>query len=516
MRAVIRLEALLVLLVTAACNTAPYEVEISTHASALHPIQITRFRLEIPGPAGGGIQSLGSGYLAATGGGDMYWFERTAPDEIDMRKLPHRIPINRDAFLHYAAEHEDELRSYFSDSFRVSDLLLLTDDDRVTLITSYTYWHDTKACYSLRVSRVTAPPEALLDASQPLDWKLFFDSEPCLPLKEAGHGFAGQQAGGEMALSPDGTRLVLSVGDFEFDGLNDPRVVSQDQNSPYGKLLSIDLETGTVEMVAWGVRNAQGVAFDAIGRIWTTEHGPQGGDELNRIVSGENYGWPYVTYGTQYGRFDWPLSRRQSEHEGFAAPIFSWVPSVGASDLLIMDGRGFSQWRGDLIVSALKPRDLLRVRVRNDRVAYVEPIPVDTRTRDMIEDPAGAIVLWTDNPDLRFLEVVGEGTSSNLTREARGALLYAQCRGCHPISENEAGGIGPNLFGIVGKKVASASGYAYSKALREKRGRWGPNRLEAYLADPQSFAPGTTMDYPGLASAADRESIVAFLASQSR
>lgn len=481
------------------------------HTSSLHPVRGTRFRMEIPGPPGGGIQSLGDGYLAATGGGDLYWFDRTAPEELEIRKLPHRIPVNRDAFLRYADAHPEELGSFFPDSFRVNDLLLRADGDQVTLYASYTHWYEPEACYALRVSQVTVAPAALLDPHAPLLWKRFFESEPCLPLKDSGHGFTGQQSGGEMIFTPDGKRIVLSVGDFEFDGLHEPRVVSQNQDLPYGKILSIDRASGEAEMVAWGMRNAQGLAFDMLGDLWETEHGPQGGDELNRIEAGRNYGWPYVTYGTHYGRFDWPLSRKQSEHEGFEAPIFSWVPSVGASDLLILEGRGFSEWRGDLFISALKSRELLRTRVRNGRVAYLETIPVDTRVRDMIEDKNGAIVLWTDNPDLRFLEVVGHEDTSGLSPEARGELLFAECRGCHPVEEGAAAGIGPNLFGVMGRQIASEPGYAYSAALRAKKGRWGPKRLELYLRNPQGFVPGTSMDYPGLEVATDRESLVAYL-----
>lgn len=496
------------------CERVSYEVEIETYSSALHPIQITRFRMDLPGPPGGGIQLLGTGFLAATGGGDLYWFERTAPEELEIVKLPHRIPMEREAFRSWAANHEEEMRSHFSDTFRVNDLLVQEKGDRVTVFASATYWREAETCYGLRVSTVTLPPEALLDEAYTLDWGVLFETDPCLPIKKTGHGFAGQQAGGEMIFAPDGKRILLSIGDFEFDGLNDPRNVSQDLNSPYGKLLWLDPQTGDTELVAWGVRNAQGLAFDELGRIWETEHGPQGGDELNQIVAGENYGWPYVTYGTQYGRFDWPLAQKQSEHKGFAAPIFSWVPSVGTSDLLMIQGRGFAEWSGDLLLAALKPGDLLRIRIRQERVAYIETIPVDTRARDMVEDQNGAIVLWTDNPDLRFLEVAGQAGGVTLSPIARGNLLYAECRGCHPIESGAPAGIAPNLVGIVGRKIASEPGYAYSASLRAKKGHWGKNRLNQYLQNPQAFASGTSMNYPGLKSASDRESLIAYLEAQ--
>ncbi len=513
-----RLALVLALISTACDRRDDIEVETSAHTSSLHRFSITQFKLDLPGPPGGGIAALGSGYLAATGGGELYWFERKAPDALSVVRLPHRVPINREEFLRYADQHRDELGAFLADSFRTNDLLVIPAEDVITLLVSYTYWHEAEACYALRVSASTIPPAALLNEGTPLPWDVLFESEPCLQWKSEGHGFAGQQAAGEMALSPDGKRILLSVGDFEFDGLNDSKIIAQDQDSPYGKLLSIDRATGDTVLVASGVRNAQGIAIDEAGRVWTTEHGPQGGDELNQIVLGENYGWPYVTYGTHYGRFDWPLALEQSEHEGFAAPIFAWVPSVGTSDLLILKGRAFAQWRGDLLVSALKTRELLRVRIRNGRVAYVEPVPVDTRTRDMIEDRDGAIVLWTDTPDLRFVEYLDEtdAYSGSLTQEQRGELLFAACSGCHAIEEGAADGIGPNLWGIMNARIASSPGYAYSAALRTTSGAWTTQRLDAYVADPPSFARGTTMQYDGLKSEADRSSLIAFLAATSR
>jgi len=94
----------------------------------------------------------------------------------------------------------------------------------------------------------------------------------------------------------------------------------------YGKTILIHLDDGTSEIYSLGHRNPQGLYVTPEGAIWSTEHGPQGGDELNLIVRGANYGWPLVTYGTDYGSAAWPLSHVQGRHDGYQQPILRGYP----------------------------------------------------------------------------------------------------------------------------------------------------------------------------------------------
>jgi len=122
-------------------------------------------------------------------------------------------------------------------------------------------------------------------------------------------------------------------------------------------------------------------------------------------------------------------------------------------------------------------------------------------------------VLWTGNPDLRFIAPLDleDALAHALTPADRGRVLFARCRGCHPSTKGEPDGIGPNLWGIADRAVAAVPGYPYSPALRAKGGTWTAERLGAYVHNPGRFAPGTTMQYDGLPTARDRQSLLAYL-----
>ena len=122
-----------------------------------------------------------------------------------------------------------------------------------------------------------------------------------------------------------------------------------------GKLVRVEIETGRAETLASGLRNPQGLTRDAAGTLWETEHGPWGGDELNVLEPGGNYGWPLVSYGVWYqktiiGSNDKDVAR----HDGFIKPVFSWVPSIGISNLIVNDERWFPLWKDDLLISSLR------------------------------------------------------------------------------------------------------------------------------------------------------------------
>jgi glucose/arabinose dehydrogenase len=115
-----------------------------------------------------------------------------------------------------------------------------------------------------------------------------------------------------------------------------------------GKVVAIDLVTKAARIIASGLRNPQGLLAARDGTIWLTEHGPQGGDEINIVREGANYGWPYVTYCTEYGwrpLRNWPLNPVQGRHDGYERPAFVFVPSIGISNLIQPDSREFPLWR---------------------------------------------------------------------------------------------------------------------------------------------------------------------------
>lgn len=218
--------------------------------------------------------------------------------------------------------------------------------------------------------------------------------------------------GGRIAFLPDKT-LVLTLGDG-FDRRED----AQDPSNHLGKLVRLDRDGrapadnpfvgrpgAAPEVYSLGHRNVQGVAVDpADGAILISEHGPRGGDEINLIRPGANYGWPIVT-----GGLDYTFARVTPFRElaGFEAPLLQWTPSIAPAGLAIYSGALFPEWRGDLLVPALKEKSIRRVRRDGARVVGQQLLlmELDQRMRDVKVAPDGAIYVLTDGPGGRLLRV---------------------------------------------------------------------------------------------------------------
>jgi cytochrome c2 len=244
------------------------------------------------------------------------------------------------------------------------------------------------------------------------------------------------------------------------------------------------------------------------GQLWSTEHGPEGGDELNLLVEGTNYGWPLATYGTDYGTQSWPLTAVAGSHDGFAQPYFSWVPSIAVSSLVEITSSRFGRWDGDLIASSLKTRELWRLRIRDERVVLAERIPTDERIRQIIEGYDGDLVLWSDRGTIMFIESASVDAVSDQS-------LYRTCAGCHAARQDDAR-IAPSLRGIVGRSVAADREFDYSAAMLAMGGVWTRERLDAFLTNPDAFVPGTSMSFAGIAEPAARARLIDFLQSADR
>ena len=146
-----------------------------------------------------------------------------------------------------------------------------------------------------------------------------------------------------MVQSGDDTILV-SVGDHQFDGFYDSRAVAMDPATDLGKLIELNIKTGVSRHFARGLRNPEGLTIARDGRIWESEHGPQGGDEINLMVEGRNYGWPIVTYGMAYGYppKNWPFNPRPGGHDGYTRPRFAFVPAIAPTNMVAPDPKATS------------------------------------------------------------------------------------------------------------------------------------------------------------------------------
>jgi len=424
------------------------------------------------------------------------------------------------------------------ENFRAYDVLALPKaDGSYDMYASFSRYEG-EQCFQFAVYKT---PVAVTDAAIRAitgKWDEVFTARPgCLRPKDRGWRFLGLGAGGRLALLDKDT-LLVSVGDHQFDGWDDSWTAAQDPATDLGKIIAIDLRTGKPRVFATGVRNPQGLVVMRDGRILESEHGPQGGDEINLIRAGANYGWPLATYGMNYGypRRNWPFSKSQGDHEGdYEKPLFVFSPAIGPSNIIEADPTEWPRWTSDAIMGSLRSSTLFHLRVEGDRVRYVEPLfsRNGTRFRDLAPLSGGFAALTNDgtvmifrNADMhaneaRTLAVTGYRSLSkaykeevpppNMTPEERGKALFAvNCAQCHsPASDIDSG---PPLGGIVGRRVGAVRGYGYSPALTNHQGVWTKDLLISYLSEPQKHFDGTVMPAPTM-DWLEYPNVVAYLAT---
>ena len=191
-----------------------------------------------------------------------------------------------------------------------------------------------------------------------------------------------------IAFAPDGT-IFLSSGERQK---MDP---AQDPASDLGKVIHMTDEGQRIggHHYSMGHRNALGLAFAPDGRLWETEMGPQGGDELNLIIQGKNYGWPRVSYGSHYDGRDIPDAHASA---GFEEPKLWWNPSISPGGLLIYSGDLFPQWKGDALIAALSGQALIRADIDGDKATKADQWDMGMRIRAVDQGPRGEVYLLVD------------------------------------------------------------------------------------------------------------------------
>jgi len=221
-----------------------------------------------------------------------------------------------------------------------------------------------------------------------------------------------QHYGGRMLFLPDGT-LLLSTGEgFEY------REASQDKTNEMGKVLRINddgsvptdnpfKDAGSERVWTYGHRNPQGFALDSqTSTVYLHEHGPKGGDEINVIEPGNNYGWPAISYGVDYsGAYVSPFT----EAPGMTQPSLYWVPSIAPSGMALYRGQHFPEWQGDLFVGALVDMEVRRVDMEDGEVIGQESLftELEARIRDVRMGSDGYLYVLTDGKG-QLIRVVPE------------------------------------------------------------------------------------------------------------
>lgn len=224
--------------------------------------------------------------------------------------------------------------------------------------------------------------------------------------------------GSSLAFDPAG-HLFITLGDRSDAPM---RPQAQALDSHMGKIIRINAD-GSVpadnpfvgregalpEIWSVGHRNVQGVAIQpGTGAAWTVEHGTRGGDEVNQVSSGRNYGWPEVTYGIEYR--GGPINGGITARDGTEQPVYYWDPSIAPGGQTFYDGEMFPEWQGDLLVAALKDKHIARLVIEDGRVVGEERLLVDLgeRVRDIAVAPDGAVWVITDEDNGKLVRLAAQ------------------------------------------------------------------------------------------------------------
>ena len=247
----------------------------------------------------------------------------------------------------------------------------------------------------------TAVASATLNDSKLDNVKVIFSQQPKYDSK--------YHFGSRLVLDNDG-KLFITTGDRGSE-----RHQAQKLDNHVGKVIRINTDgsapadnpylsdsSARDEVWSYGHRNMQGAALHPqTGQLWTHEHGPQGGDEINIAQPGKNYGWPLITYGEEYGGG----VIGTTEKSGLEQPLHYWVPSIAPSGMLFYSGTLLGPWQNNLLVGSLKFGQLVRLELTDNKVSHEERIMIGQRVRDVEQGPDGAVYLLTDSSDGEILRI---------------------------------------------------------------------------------------------------------------
>lgn len=481
----------------------------------VHVLQVAEIKISSVSMFGGALAEVAGNIVITSPQGQLSYMDRSN----QLHPLDIRVPMQLDAL------RRDPL--YKEPLFDVTEVrthsLLAVKTQTGTFDLYATFNRFAGSCFEFVVSRISI--EANDQVVRPIgDWHDVWTAKPCVPLKDRGSVFVGSQSGGRMAqLSDD--KILVTVGDHQMDGFYDSRAVSMDPAYDLGKLIELNIKTGAARQFAFGLRNPQGLAIARDGRIWETEHGPQGGDEVNLMVEGRNYGWPIVTYGMAYGYppQNWSANPTPGAHDEYTRPRFAFVPSIGISNIIAPSAHEFPNWARSLILCSLRANTLYVLRTEGDDIVYAEPISLSGyRLRDIVSLPDGRLAILADrgslllirngethNGDAQHFEVSGLSamprpsvdeepqlaTATNGVERGR-QYFRGMCGQCHSLGGEAT--VGPPLNGVVGRRVGGASRFGYSPALARRNDTWTEELLTSFMVNPKVVAPGTTMPETGI------------------
>ena len=272
--------------------------------------------------------------------------------------------------------------------FAITDIAVLEEQEKViSLLISFPQYSQKNRCVSLVLYKYDLKLAATVSVVRGKQW---FKSSPCVPIS------AVQHAAGRIEVI-DKKNVYLTTGDLGF-----PKIGDRKARGTLGSIYKVS--SSAFERVSQGHRNPQGVQL--IGKdLYISEHGPRGGDEINLIDLGRDYGWPFVTYGQPYGSGDYVRPRKTGTHEGFTKPLYYWVPSVAPTELILLpDDPRWGSWSGQLVMGTLRENALIFLQLMSKReVGQVANVNVGERIRDLEVGNDGSIIATTDSGNLLFI-----------------------------------------------------------------------------------------------------------------
>lgn len=325
------------------------------------------------------------------------------------------------------------------------------------------------------------------------DWVDHFETENLFDAANASQG-----GGGKLKL--DGNYLYLTVGYTYQKKIKDKLYFSSnDPKSFTGKIIKINLENDNSRIISLGHRNSQGIVILNNGTILSTEHGPQGGDEVNEIIEGQHYGYPFKIFGTSYGEYKIAGHPKKNIIKNYTDPIYFFSPSIGISAIEQIS-KFHERWKNDLLIGSLKARTLFRAKYVKKNIISVEPIWIGERIRDILVNNEKIYIL-TDSSELKIISVDKKQLKSGLRYNNLGAggnyisldSNLKKCLQCHSFSGSNPSSGAPSLNKVFNRKIASDNFQNYSKSLSNKFNNgeiWDNDNLFKYLSNPQKFAPG--------------------------
>lgn len=496
-------------------------------------------KVKLPGSTdhGGALSVSGKMLFLATNKGNILPYDLEQYTLVENNLVD--VPMNLDGL--YRSGHPD--RNFRIDWFRVNGLHSeVIDDHTYELFVSHNAYIEDNDCitHNITKTRVSIERDSLRQVNK---WETIFTASPCIdPEPEkiaAAKPYPGHISGGPM-IEFDDNRLLVAVGDYNRHGIGGIEEWAMNPSNPYGKTILLDKKSGAWSVFSMGNRNISGLLKDNNGNIWSVENGPRGGDELNILKEGNNYGWPRVSYGLWYDHsFELIGHHKAGTHPEFTTPVYSWVPSVAPRGLVKINSGKFDYWEDDFVMGTMTDNSLHRLRLDEDnRVMFDERIEIGHRIRDVQTLPDGKLVLITDDDfliiiddggavyeeinsevktrlnDLEKFEIFSaekDSSSSSEFRMTSQQIFQNKCSSCHNL--NPVNGIGPHLSNLFNRTIGEVEGYNSSQTLNSDTRTWNAKLLRSYLENPGKEFQGTRMQEVNLTSA-QIDSLVNYFDSQ--